>query len=335
VEIVATSYNYIRNHCFISQLIAALEYVDGPQSYYFTHPEKRRALEVDGLWRDLSSNFRFWKHSNSDSGPVLLVLPQRVIQDKLYDLCKLIDDRPVIIYDEDPWRSYEMSSPTLGSLKRFQKCFNLIKIYVPSFFWHARLRNDGLNAEFFRMGIDPKLTNKCINGFRERSIGLAFRGTLRPHRREIFDKLNRQGLDVRVFAESLKHKEYLTWLRKVKVFIHDESGAWECSTGSSELISMSTGMWARDVEIAAQGCFVIRNFHIESESYDMSKIPLVKLYKDLDDVKEIYDEILNLSHDEVTEIQRASLLEIQSRQDWISLATKICNIAKFENVDSM
>ena len=79
------------------------------------------------------------------------------------------------------------------------------------------------------------------------------------------------------------------------------------------------GLWIREIEAAARGCFVIRDWHADSLSYELDKIPLIKLYRERNDIPKILEEIYALTYEEIHEIQLVSINEIRNRKDWSRL----------------
>jgi hypothetical protein len=88
---------------------------------------------------------------------------------------------------------------------------------------------------------------------------------------------------------------------------------------------MGTGMWVKDIEVASQGCFSIRNYSEESKSYSIENIPLVKFYNKPNEVKNIVDEIFSLSEKKFIEIQSSSVQFISQNDNWSETTNKIFN----------
>jgi hypothetical protein len=82
-------------------------------------------------------------------------------------------------------------------------------------------------------------------------------------------------------------------------------------------------LWAKEIECAAQGAFVIRNFHEDATSYGLEKIPLVRLYKQPEDVIDIVDDILSLNSSDSEAIQEASKSELLQRNDWLDISRRL------------
>jgi hypothetical protein len=75
-------------------------------------------------------------------------------------------------------------------------------------------------------------------------------------------------------------------------------------------------MWHKDLEVASQGCFSVRNYHEEHKTYEINKIPIVKMYSAITEVRSVIQNILNLSKDEIFSIQLESVNFIKQQNYW-------------------
>lgn len=243
----------------------------------------------------------------------------------LYKYIKIIKDFagdiPFKIYDQDPWENYRDNSPIKGVYKQFQNNFNLKGVYVTAPFWANKLKKDGLPAHFVKMGMLPKY---CDSGkdYNLRPTNLGFCGTLHEHRKIALKKLDLLNIEVKIKTPNLNYYQYLDYLHTLKIFFHDESEIpWICD---GEEISRSTGMWIKSIEVAARGTFCIRNIHKEGEAYNLSKIPLINCYSDIDQFPEILNMINNMNFDSRRELQLETVETIRKQYDWFETSEKIC-----------
>jgi hypothetical protein len=309
VLILADSKNYIHNNCFQLQLHKTIKvYSDNIKIEYFYLSPKRL--------RDVKS---FKVHLKSYDF-VLSTLRQRVLFNNTHFLQRLIGDLPLKIYDQDPWENYIDDSQSNGCYSMVNDQFHLKEIFVTSNFWKGYIeKNDEIKTTFVQMGMLPEL---CSTGLllSARPLKVEFRGTLRPHRERFFAEVRSSGQEIKINTEVLSYMKYLKYLRRLAIFVHDESGYWVCK---GERIPMSTGMWVKDIEIASQGCFSIRNYDPECESYSVDKIPLVQFYREPREVKEIIAKVSQFSINELNEIQQQSVEFIKSTNNWLSTVHKI------------
>lgn len=312
VLILADSRHYIRNNCFQSQLHESIRELKGSYQieYFYISPKELQNFE---MLKTRSKSFLF----------VLSTLRQRVLFNNISFISKLIRDTPLKVYDQDPWQNYIDNSTSNGCYNLLNDNFQLSNLFVTSNYWANYIRKvDKLPAAFVKMGMLPKL---CHTGFpqskRERLV--EFKGTLHPHRHEAFTEMRKYGQEIKFNSEILKYPKYLRYLQKLAIFVHDESGYWICR---GEKIPMGTGMWVKDIEVASQGCFSIRNFSEESKTYSIDNIPLVKFYNHPRQVQEIVDEIFSLSKEEINDIQSSSVQFISENDNWHETRNRIFNL---------
>jgi len=302
VLILADSRKYIRDNCFQSQLHESIKNLKSnfQIEYFFLNPHELQSFEI---FKIRSKSFLF----------VLSTLRQRVLLSNISLISKLIGDTPLRIYDQDPWECYIDDSPTNNCYTLFQNNFQLSNLFVTSNYWANHInRKNKIQATFVKMGMLPRL---CRNGSEQskRRKSVEFKGTLHPHREAAFRIMSENGQAVKINLEKLQYVKYLKYLQNLAIFVHDESGFWICD---GENIPRSTGMWVKDIEVASQGCFSIRNFSEESETYSIDKIPLVKFYNNPSEVKNIVNEIFSLSEKEFNEIQSSSVQFISEHNNW-------------------
>ena len=314
ILILADSRDYVRNNCFQMQLHMAFKANDSNcrLDYYFLSPKKLRNFETLRLNLKLNT-YQF----------VVSTLRQRVLFDNLSFIQKLIGDLPLRVYDQDPWENYIDSSESNGCYTLLRSHFNLTDIFVTSNFWKDYIEsNDKIKTTFVKMSMLPEICNTGVPQY-NRIKTVEFRGSLHPHRKKAFDLMNQYGQKININVDILKYTDYLKYLQKLAIFVHDESGLWICN---GKGIPMGTGIWHKDVEIASQGCFSIRNYHLEGNTYSMEKIPLVKFYNDPSEVKEIVNEIFSLSPEELDLIQATSVDHIKTTNHWRMTAKTILSL---------
>ena len=309
VLILADSRKYIRNNCFQLQLHKSIKVhnKDFQVEYFYLNPKELQNFQI---FKQKSKSFRF----------VLSTLRQRVLFNNISLISTVIGDTPLKVYDQDPWQNYIDNSSTSGCYTLLQNSFQLLNLFITSNYWSNYINNkDKIPSIFVKMGMLPEL---CTTGLPQskRRKSVEFKGSLHPHRKEAFNIMKKNGQVVRVNSEILKYPEYLKYLQNLAIFVHDESGEWICR---GEKIPMGTGLWVKDIEVASQGCFSIRNYNDESKSYAIENIPLIKFYNDPSEVKNVVDEIFSLSKKKFTEIQESSVQYIYDNNNWDETTNKI------------
>ena len=297
---------YVESNCFQQQLLRAFRYCHdltilpiAPISLL-----KLRWLRIDLLAHDV----------------VVSVLRQRTLDRLLPRLYEMIGGHPIAVYDQDPWEAYIDGSATKGFYSRLNDTLNA-QACITSAWWVERLRRDGIRAHFIRMGMEPRSCDVGPN-LSDRPIPVGFRGHVHPHRKVVLDSMAASGLEVSIGSGRLDYPQYLDYLQQVQVFTHDESAPWICD---GEEVSRSTGMWVKDIETAARGTFVLRNWHPEAASYDLESLPTMLFYRDPAEAKDLVLGLAKFDPGELRQMQHRAVDNIRSRQDWAQAAHTIAN----------
>jgi len=310
VLILADSRKYIRNNCFQLQLHESIRALKKniEIEYFYLNPKELQSYEI---FRLKSKSFLF----------ALSTLRQRVLFDNISLIKKLIGGTPLKVYDQDPWQNYIDNSPSNGCYSLLQNNFQLSNLFVTSNYWAKYIvKEDKIQTTFVKMGMLPKLCHLGTLKVREKSV--EFKGSLHPHREEAFSRMRENGQEVKINLETLKYSKYLKYLQNLAIFVHDESGFWTCN---GKKIPMGTGMWVKDIEVASQGCFSIRNYHEENHTYSIENIPLIKFYQSPGEVKSIVEEIFSLSESQINSIRSTSVEYIIKNNNWSETTNIIFN----------
>jgi len=294
---------YVTENCFQSQLYSAIRYG------YEISPVELFPTSLFQL------RYRWLKFDQYDR--IISVLRLRTLHQHWPRLQKWLAGRPVSIYDQDPWENYIDSAPTKGVYQTLCANLNVEKVYVTAPWWARRLREDGVPAEFVRMGMEPAW---CDPGpeFDDRPVYVGFRGAIHEHRQIVFNKLKQIGVQVEIGRERLSYPAYMDYLQQLKFFAHDESALPLICNG--EPVPRSTGMWVKSVETAARGTFCLRDYHEEGEAYNLASLPLIRCYTEPEQVPEIINEIANMSSTSRRELQVETVNQIRRQYDWLETA---------------
>lgn len=298
--------SYVQEDCFQRQLFSAIRY-----GYDVTPVE----LFPRALFGFRRSRINLDKYDR-----IISVLRLRTLF-KYWPLLKSwLNGRPITIYDQDPWESYIDDSPIKGVYPILQANLNLERVFVTAPWWTRKLIEDGLPAQFVRMGMSPGF---CSMGpkFEDRSVSVGFRGTLKEHRKIMFNQLKANGVQVVISRDWLAYPEYLDYLQQLKFFAHDESALpWVCD---GVPIPRSTGMWIKSIETVARGTFCLRNYHEEGEAYNISSLPLIRCYTHPADATEIINEVKGMQPNKRRELQHETVTKIRSQHDWLHTAVAL------------
>lgn len=251
------SIEYTQNNCFTHQLYRSL------------HENNSNIVTV--ALSDI--------HHYPNPKYVISRLKQRTLFREIEKIGKWCKDASVVIFDQDPWHSFMNDSLYRGAYELFVKELNIKSICVTTKWWADYIVSKNLPGKFVHMWMLPQY---CDSNpwFDDRQISCSFIGTLHPHRKLLFDQLKELNVNVQIQKGGLTYTDYLHKLSSIQIFIHSEDSKLLVD---NEIVNLDSGLWIKDVEAAARGCFSIRNRGSQSESYNKG-IESVFLY---DDIKEI------------------------------------------------
>ena len=306
IGVLVDNRRYANKNSFIHQLILSLKGANKNLKFY----DWNLINHLNGFREFTSRQIR--RHEF-----VIILVRQRTFHQNFESLKSFLGETPIVVYDQDPWNAYMDDYFTQGHYGRIKQRFNLIKLAVPSRFWSEYIANhEKIRVEFVRMGMLPQY---CSSGprFENRTQALAFRGTLYDHRKSFFRELSLMGVTVSLENNTLSYREYLNYLDDVKIFLHDESAPLICK---GLKLPRSNQMWHKDIETAARGTFVVRDYNEEGKAYAFESIPTIFTYESIKQIPDILKQIQSLDPDEKREKQTQSVLAISSRDDWLNTA---------------
>lgn len=293
--------NYIRDNCYQGQLAEVLK------DYYDV-----RMITLKEI--------KYFPWANPQSyDKVLSVLKLRTLDDNLDVIAKFLKDTPLYIYEQDVWQAYMDDSPWRGAYDRILKKINVTSFLLTTKWWTEFVTARGIPATFVKMGM---LQRYCDAGpkWENRHHGLAFQGTLHPHRKKFFDELSGMGVKVE-FLKSRPYDEFLKTLHDIRIYIHTEDAPW-CVDGK---MIPRNALWIKDTEAAARGCFAIRDHEDEAFAYGIKDLPTVFTYRAVSEVPDIIKHIETMNPDTRNALMRQSAQVMHERNDWTSV------IAAMEN----
>lgn len=255
-----------------------------------------------------------------DTDSVVCCLKQRTIHREYRELEWYLGDAPVVTYDQDPWESYKDDSPFKGTYDKL-KNLNLKGIAVTTQWWAQRIKEFGLPGEFVKMGMLPQY---CDVGkeFSSRNTQIGFIGGLHPRRQKLFNELSSMGINVSTSGNTLGYTAYLTALQDIGIFIHNEDTP---IVVNGEPDNMGKGMWIKDVEASARGCFCVRNNEDGASSY-CDNIPTIKLYDNVEQIPEIIDEIVSMDPEKRHQMMVQSVDMIKKQNAWKQTAERLIEL---------
>ncbi len=224
--------------------------------------------------------------------------PDRVIcRLKQRTLCRCTDrlqqwmgDTPIVIFDQDPWEAFRDGSPFKGTYERAVEKLNVLTFAVTTKRWADLIADRGLPSTFVRMWVQQRYVARGPV-YLDRPIEVGFVGALHPYRQQLFEQLKQMGTKVTVFTGSaLPYPQYVEALSGIRVFIHCEDSPVVVD-GKEE--NLRDGLWIKDVEAAACGCFSVRNAGVGRDTY-CADIDTILTYEAPREVPELLHAISNM-----------------------------------------
>lgn len=255
------SIDYVRANCFQHQLLEAI----------------RRKADVRLV---TLADLRSTKAPQADM--IVSCLRQRTIHQNLDALQRYLDGQAVVVYDQDPWHAYMDDSPYKGVYDRIAATLNLRFIAVTTQWWADLISSRDIPSRFVKMWMSP---GYCVRGpaYVDRPTNLGFIGSVHPHRKRLFNEMTRQGHPVSV-SGGHDYAGYLNALHDVRTYVHSE----DCELiVDGQVHNLNVGLWAREVEVGARGCFSVRNWGSEHATYLVPEIRNTFLYHDVSELPNI------------------------------------------------
>lgn len=299
------SKQYIESNCFQHQLLEAVLYVAKESSI---------DLEVLDISQALCKNY-----SNVN---VVSVLKQRTLDKHCIAISKAFKDSSFIVYDQDPWQAYMDDSPYKGSYDRIALALNDCTFAITSPYWVDLVKDRGHNAVFTKMSVLPRYCG-TDKDFLNRAINVGFVGTMHPRRQQLVNDLQKLGVTVKSNnVSNLSYQRFLSALEDIQIFIHNEEMPIYID---GMLNNFKHGMWVKDIEAAAKGCYSIRCSGEGSSEY-FKDIETIKLYDSLEEVPDIINDIMNVNLIERQQQIEHSIEHIKEENAWYKSAKTLLGV---------
>lgn len=248
--------------------------------------------------------------------PDLIVsrLKQRTLYRNAKSLATWAKDTPIVVFDQDPWCAFSDGSDYKGAYASISSLLNVVSYAVTTKWWVDFLNSKGFPSTFVRMGLLPEYCS-CEPKFIDRKIEIGFIGSLHPYRKKLFDDLSKLDISINL-RSGYNYSGYMQALSDLQCFIHSEDAPF---TIDGKEANLNVGLWVKDLEAAARGCFSIRNRGIDSESY-LEGIKTVRLYDSIEDILKILQEIRDMSANEKQNLIEETVSCIKKTNNWMKTA---------------
>lgn len=233
-------------------------------------------------------------------------------------------DRPVVVYDQDPWQAYMTDSPYVGAYDVISRHVNVRSFALTTKWWADYVAIRGHKTMFAKMGVLPEYCARN-DAYVQRKHVAGFVGTVHPRRQQILDIVTNAGITPSVLnTSSLSYRAFLSQLSQLRVFVHNEDMSYAIDDGSQ--LNFNTGMWVKDVEAASQGCFSVRGKGEGHETY-VGDLKTVLLYDSIDQVPDIIRAIEGIDVDERQAMIDDAVNQIRNENTWHRTASALCAAA--------
>lgn len=296
---IVDSMSYIQDNCYQHQLSRELD-----SRFDVTYVPIREVDRVRSL-----------------PGIVMSRLKLRTLDRTLKSVQAALSDRPVFVYEQDPWESFIVSSPHFGSYKRINDSLNVVSFLNTSSWWSEQVRALGIRSRFVQMWIDPSYCRDPIP-WAKRKKNVVFCGTMYPRRQKFFDALERAGTKVEIVKSGFGYRSYLDLVADCKMMIRSERVEWDVELASGRvMLNDPHALWIRDVECASQGCFSSREHDDEYVAWNLSRIfNVTPFVGSVDEAREVIDLVLSLPADDADAIVQASVASVKTAPGWSTVS---------------
>lgn len=239
--------------------------------------------------RDVSSGIRL----NENYDKILCCLKLKTLYANHFHLQRFLNGKSVVIYEQDPWENYRDDGLFAGTYDTLIKSLNVDFIANTTKWWSDYGKKLGYPTEFVKMGILPRYCNVC-KPFSERSHTVGFIGAVYDYRKQVLDIIRNHDIQVEIPANTRKFS-YIDFLKKIsdfKIYAHNEEKIF---THNGKRIPISSGLWIKDLDAAARGCFSIRNYHSQYNSVIDENIQTVKFFGHPLDSVNVVEDILSMN----------------------------------------
>ena len=157
-----------------------------------------------------------------------------------------------------------------------------------------------------------------------RKIHTGFMGAVHPYRKALFDHMSKIGQPVTIVPGGAGYDGYLSTLSTMQCYVHNEDSTFLVD---GKEMNLSHGLWIKDIEAAARGCYSIRNRGADIDSYVSDKIKTVKVFDSFDEVPQIVESIADMDNDARQQEIDETVRHIKSADHWSTTARRLIELA--------
>lgn len=300
------SVQYVEGNCFQHQLFTALR---------TTARDNDVELKTVDLYQLMTGQAGAYDQ-------VVSALKLRTLFRNAESIKGLLQQRPIVVYDQDPWESFRDGSEFNGAYSHIARHLNVKKFAVTTREWAQLIASKGLPSEFVRMWVLPKYCN-AEPSYDARKITMGFMGAQHPYRRKLFDFLAEKNHPVTIVSGGSNYATYMSTLSKMQCYVHNEDSSFLVDGNE---MNLSHGLWIKDIEAAARGCYSIRNRGADAESYVLDGVKTVRLFVSFDEVPGIIASIESMHPSERQKEIEQTVNFIVEQDHWSATARALLEL---------
>lgn len=250
---------------------------------------------------------------------VISRLRLRTLVNNLQTVSSALRGTRSFIYEQDTWENFLVDSPYFGSYAKINACLSPLTFLNMSHWWAALVRSAGIPSRFIQVWTLPKYCTPPAP-WSQRAHKAIFCGTLYPRRVTFFDALKQRGINVEVVPVQPTFARYLELLSSSRLVIRCDKIDWLIDAGHGQCrVTDYNALWQRDIEVAARGCFSMREADDEGSLWGIGRIPLIVPFTTVDSAVASINRIASLSCTEADDIAHTSVDVIRSAEGWMSV----------------
>jgi hypothetical protein len=302
---IVDSIGYVQANCYQHQLLKKLQ--EHAYIYLVTYDDV-----ISGKSDDLIEQV----------DQIVSTLKLRTIDRIKGELAKSLKNKSIIMYDQDPFEAFRLDGAYLGAYNRINQVLD-VKTYVTTVKIYADyMRSQGMNAKFAYIWMLPEYCNEGKQ-FVDRKVNAGFMGSLYPWRKSLFEDLSKLNVNVFCDGSHRSHSQYMDELFNYRVFMCSHSS--KLKHNDVNLDHDRHGMWHKDIEVAARGCFSIsENSHCRS-TYVTDEMKSIINFDYVDQIPDILNSIEKLDVEERQQMIKQTVEAIKKEDRWKRTAEIILN----------
>tara|TARA_B100000035_G_scaffold315483_1_gene336934 strand:- start:17851 stop:18792 length:942 start_codon:yes stop_codon:yes gene_type:complete len=246
---------------------------------------------------------------------ILVCLKLRTIKRNISLISSFLEGEPFRVYEQDPWENYMDNGDWKGTYQLLMNNSNVLFFANTSKTWADFGLEKGIPTKFVRMGIIPEFCNNDFN-INEKQYDIGFIGRAHPYRKSMIDYINlntKYNFYYPLKERPFSHSGFLKEINKIKIYCHNESLEVLCD---NKKMNLADGMWVKNIEAMAAGCFSLRNYSKDLHSYIDDSFQTFFTFNNFEEIEEIVDKILSINKKDSEKMIKETIENIIKKDYW-------------------